>query len=136
LVPCVGSLPTGWKFARADAEDGAAQYRLHHDRAGKNALTVRLTRRCDTRGAAEVTSNDVRVRRFQQAHPGATRTWYDIFPGGCVTVTAHSATSRRDVTSQLAVDVPLVVGYTDRGTLRRALAERSGGRLHLDSAGS
>ena len=132
LVPCVRSLPTGWQFARADAENGKAQYRLHHDRAGHNALTVRLTRSCNTQGAVELTSGDNRIRRFQRAPAGTTETWYDIFPGGCATVTKHSATNHRDVTAQLTLETPLVLGYTDRQTLRRALTDRSHGHLHLD----
>jgi tRNA A-37 threonylcarbamoyl transferase component Bud32 len=132
LVPCVRTLPIGWQFARADVEDGNAQYRLHHDRAGDHALTARLTRRCDTRGAPEVTSSDARIRRYQRAPVDGTQTWYDIFPGGCATVTMHSATSRPEVTSQLALEAPLVLGYTDRHTLQQALTDRSTGHLHLD----
>jgi tRNA A-37 threonylcarbamoyl transferase component Bud32 len=134
LVPCVRSLPTGWQFARADAENGKAEYRLHHDRAGHNALTVRLTRSCNTQGAVQVTSGDARIRRFQRLRAGPTQTWYDIFPGGCATVTTHSATNHRDVTAQLTLEAPRVLGYTDRQTLRQALTDRSDRHLHLDPA--
>jgi hypothetical protein len=47
-------------------------------------------------------------------------------------VIVHSVTSRRDVTSQLTLDAPLVLGYTDRQTLQQALIDRSNGRLQLD----
>ena len=53
LVPCVRSLPSGWQFARADVKNGKAQYLVNHDRAGDNALTAILTRRCDTHGAPQ-----------------------------------------------------------------------------------
>jgi tRNA A-37 threonylcarbamoyl transferase component Bud32 len=132
LVPCVRSLPTGWQFARADVKNGTAEYVVNHDRAGDHALTARLTRRCDTRGASEVRSSDVRIRRFQLPSIGRTQTWYDIFPGGCATVILHSVTSRRDVTSQLTSEAPLVLGYTDRQALQQALTDRSSGHLHLD----
>jgi hypothetical protein len=46
----------------------------------------------------------------------------------------HSATSRPEVTSQLALEAPLVLGYTDRHTLQQALTDRSTGHLHLDTA--
>jgi PAP2 superfamily len=134
LVPCVRSLPIGWRFARADAENGAAQYQVNHDRAGLHALTARLTRSCDTRGAPEVSSHDPRIRRFQRAATGGTQIWYDIFPGGCVTVRLHSATSRTEVTSQITSEAPLVLGYTDRQTLQRQLADSSDDRLHLNPA--
>ncbi|MDQ2751106.1 MAG: hypothetical protein M3Y44_16480, partial [Actinomycetota bacterium] len=132
LVPCVRSLPTGWQFVRADVEDGRAQISVKHDRAGDNAFIARLTRRCDTGGAPEVTSSDARIRRFQGPFIHGTQTWYDIFPGGCSTVIVHSSTTRTQVTFQLALDAPLLLGYTDRQSLRQALTDRSSGRLHLD----
>jgi tRNA A-37 threonylcarbamoyl transferase component Bud32 len=132
LVPCVRSLPVGWQFERADAENGTAQYLVNHDRAGHKALTARLTRSCDTHGAPEVSSSDARIRRFQRSASGGTQTWYDIFQGGCVTVTLHSVTSLEEVTSQLASEASVVLGYTDRQTLQRELSDRSDGRLHLD----
>ena len=134
LVPCIRSLPSGWQFARADVKNGTAQYLVNHDRAGDHALTVRLTRRCDTHGAPEVTSGDARIRRFQRPAVDGTQTWYDIFPGGCATVIVHSVTSRTEVTSQLALEAPLVLGYTDRQTLQQALTDRSNGHLDLDPA--
>jgi hypothetical protein len=132
LVPCVRSLPTGWQFARGDAENGTAEYRVNHDRAGNNALIARLTRNCDTHGAPEVSSSDARIHRFHRPITSDTQTWYDVFPGGCVTVTLHSTTSRDEVTSQIASEAPLVLGYTDRQTLQRELSDSSDGRLHLD----
>jgi tRNA A-37 threonylcarbamoyl transferase component Bud32 len=134
LLPCVRSLPTGWQFARADVKNGTAQHLLNHDRAGRNALTARLTRQCDIRGATEVDSSDARIRRFQRPFTSGTQTWYDVFPGGCATVIVRSGASREEVASQLSLEAPLVVGYTDRQTLQRALADRSSGRLHLDPA--
>jgi hypothetical protein len=46
----------------------------------------------------------------------------------------HSATSLRQVTSQLTMEASLVLGYTDRHTLQQALTDRSDGHLHLDTA--
>jgi tRNA A-37 threonylcarbamoyl transferase component Bud32 len=135
LVPCIRSLPIGWQFARADVTNGTAQYVVNHDRAGHNALTARLSRHCDTGDAVEVRSSDAQIRRFRLPSIGGTQTWYDVFPGGCATVIVHSVNSRREVTSQLAQEVPLVLGYTDRQTLQQALTDRSRGRLHLDPTG-
>jgi hypothetical protein len=56
-------------------------------------------------------------------------TWYDQFPGGCVTYRLHSTT---DLTGQFANEAPQVLGFTTRGQLRQALSQRSHGRLHLD----
>lgn len=112
--------------------DGRAQYLVNHDRAGDNAVTARLTRRSNTGGAPEVRSSDARIHRFQGPSTGDTQTWYDAFPGGCVTVIVHSVTDRTEVTSQLTREAPLVLGYTDRQTLQQALTDRSNGRLHLN----
>jgi tRNA A-37 threonylcarbamoyl transferase component Bud32 len=135
LVPCVRSLPTGWQFKRADVKNGKAQYVMDHDRAGDNALTVRLSRHCNVRGGAtEVKTGDVRIRRFQPPATGHTQTWYDVFPGGCAAVIVHSTTTRTKVVAQLRAQAPLVLGYADRQTLRHALTDRSDGHLHLDPA--
>lgn len=135
LVPCVRSLPLGWRFARADVKSGNARFSIDHDRAGHNALTATLMSRCDTRGAVEIQTTDSRIRRFQRRANGGTQTWYDVFPGGCATVVVHSVTDRADVTSQLARDAPSVLGYSDREALAQALTDRSDGRLRLDPAG-
>jgi hypothetical protein len=60
-----------------------------------------------------------------------TATWYDRFPGGCVT---HRLDSTTDIEGNFAVEAPLVVGFATRQQLRQALDERSNGRLHLDPA--
>jgi len=132
LVPCVGSLPAGWWFARVAVNDGRSVIRLHHDRAGTDVLVVRLTAGCDTRGAIQVSSNQPQVRRYQRIDRLAPRfeaTRFDLFPGGCVTAQAAvPAANRAEVTSQL----PTILGYTTRQALQQALDQRSGGRLRLD----
>jgi hypothetical protein len=136
LVPCVRSLPTGWSFSRADAKNGHARYVLDHDRAGSGAITASLDPHCNIAGLRPAPSGNARVRRYQGASSATTRTWYDIFAGGCATVTVHSASTSSDVAAQLAQDAPQVVGYASRTALRRVLADRSNGQLRLDpSAG-
>jgi hypothetical protein len=56
-------------------------------------------------------------------------TWYDQFPGGCVTYRLHSTT---DPKGQFATEAPQVLGFTTREQLRQALSQRSHGRLQLD----
>jgi hypothetical protein len=60
-------------------------------------------------------------------------TWYDQFPGGCVTSRLHLTT---DPDGEFAAQAPTVLGFTTREALRRALDQRSGGRLHLDPEAS
>jgi hypothetical protein len=56
-------------------------------------------------------------------------TWYDRFPGGCVTYRLHSTT---DPTGQFANEALSLLGFATREQLRWALRQRSDGRLELD----
>jgi hypothetical protein len=117
LVPCVPSQVPGWKVAEVAVNNGRSVVILDHDRAGKGAVVVRLAADCDTAGTVQTPS----------PQPGAT--WYDRFPGGCVTYRLHSTS---DVEGSFAIDLPGLLGYTSRDTLREALRQRSNGRLQLD----
>jgi tRNA A-37 threonylcarbamoyl transferase component Bud32 len=134
LVPCLRSLPIGWRFARADVKDGLGEYVIDHDRAGTNAITTNFSRRCDTSGARSVRSSDRRIHRFASTASVSSRTWFDTFPGGCATVTVHSANDSEDVAPQVMREAPVVIGYVSRTTLEQALSDRSSGRLSLDPA--
>ena len=97
-------------------------------------MVVRLTPTCDPAGATETPSQRPGVRHYEQTERRTDRftaTWYDQFPGGCVT-------SRLDSTSDLdgtfATQAPRVLGFVTRQALQQALAQRSNGRLHLDPA--
>jgi hypothetical protein len=132
LVPCVRELP-GWKLAGANARNGWSQITLNHDRAGEHAMVVRLTASCDPAGAAELESRRPGVRHYRRTErlPGGGfgATWYDRFPGGCVTSRLRSAA---DPDGRFAAEAPAVLEYATRQALRQRLEERSGGRLHLD----
>jgi tRNA A-37 threonylcarbamoyl transferase component Bud32/membrane-associated phospholipid phosphatase len=137
LVPCVRALPVGWSVAEVAVNDGRSVLTLDHDRAGDAALVVRLTAACDPGGAVEGPSPIAGVRHFQRIESssggGFGATWYDQFPGGCVTSRLHLST---DPNGEFAAQAPAVLGFTAREALRRALDQRSGGRLHLDPAAS
>jgi len=133
LVPCVELLP-GWTVAGANARNGWSSFTLNHDRADARAVVVRLTAACDPAGATEVLSKRPGVRHYQRTErlPGSfTATWYDRFPGGCVTYQLHSTT---DVEGKFATEAPLILAFTSRQALQQALDQRSNGRLHLDPA--
>jgi tRNA A-37 threonylcarbamoyl transferase component Bud32/membrane-associated phospholipid phosphatase len=133
LVPCVRSLPVGWTLANVAVNDGRSVLTLNHDRAGDAALVVRLTASCDPGGAVEGPSPVAGVRHFQRtessAGGGFSATWYDQFPGGCVTSRLHLTT---DPNGEFAAQAPQVLGFTTRAALREALSQRSDGRLQLD----
>jgi tRNA A-37 threonylcarbamoyl transferase component Bud32 len=132
LVPCVRTQVPGWKVAEVSANDGRSVIVLDHDRAGKHAAVVRLAADCDTTGAVQTPSPQpgvTRYQRFDQSTSVFGATWYDRFPGGCVTYRLHSTS---DVEGSFAIELPGLLGFTSRETLRQALSQRSGGRLQLD----
>jgi tRNA A-37 threonylcarbamoyl transferase component Bud32 len=137
-VPCVRApLPVGWSVSMVTVNDGRSVLTLDHDRAGAGALVVRLAATCDPGGAVEGPSATVGVRHFQRiessAGGGFGATWYDRFPGGCVTSRLHLTT---DPNGEFAAQAPQVLGFTTRAALQEALSRRSDGRLHLDPGGS
>jgi tRNA A-37 threonylcarbamoyl transferase component Bud32/membrane-associated phospholipid phosphatase len=134
LVPCVESRRPGWTVANVAVNDGRSVITLDHDRAGAAAVVVRMAAAaCDPAGAPERPAPEPGVRRFvREEHLAGefTETWYDQFPGGCVTYRLHSTTDPR---GQFANEAPQVLGFTTRQQLRQALSQRSGGRLQLDA---
>jgi hypothetical protein len=133
LVPCRRARLAGWVLAEVAVNDGRSITTLDHDRAGTGVVEARLTAACDTTGAVEVPAAEPGVRAYKQIEQLSgeyTATWYDRFPGGCVTYRLHSMP---DLQGGFASEVPLLFGFTSRQVLRQALYERSGGRLHLDA---
>lgn len=134
LLPCVLTLPAGWRLTAVTADRGGSRYSFGNDRAGADALVATLGASCDVAGATEVDAADGRVRRFQRV-PSATgfdASWHDTFPGGCLSVRLHPDTAESDVNAQVAGEAPLILGYISRPDLGRALRDRSNGRLRLD----
>jgi hypothetical protein len=132
LVPCVRYLPVGWNVAEVAVNNGRSLITLDHDRAGAAALVVRLTAACEPIGAVEGPSAHPGVRHYQglESTTGEfTATWYDRFPGGCVTSRLHLTT---DPNGEFAGQAPQVLGFTTRVALQEALSQRSDGRLQLD----
>jgi hypothetical protein len=134
-VPCVRYLPVGWSVARVTVNNGRSVLTLDHDRAGAAALVVRLTAGCDPGGAPEGPSANPGVRHYQQIESPTgqfTATWYDQFPGGCVTSRLHLTS---DPNGEFAAQAPQVLGFATRAALQEALSRRSDGRLQLDPGG-
>jgi hypothetical protein len=137
LLPCTGTLPPGWSLALVNVHRGEARLTFDHDRAGDSALVARLRARCDVGEAVEVPAADPRVTRFQHG-PGGTAadaTWYEVFPGGCVTMRLDSDTEDPDVVREVATEARTVLNFATRRALQEALEQRSDGRLSLDPAG-
>jgi len=133
LVPCVQLLPVGWNVAQVAVNNGRSLITLNHDRAGDRALVVRLTASCAPSGAVEGPSPVAGVRHLQRTESRTggefTATWYDQFPGGCVTSRLRLTT---DPNGEFAAQAPHVLRFTTRAALGAALSQRSGGRLELN----
>jgi tRNA A-37 threonylcarbamoyl transferase component Bud32/membrane-associated phospholipid phosphatase len=132
LVPCVQFVPVGWTVAEVAVNNGRSLITLDHDRAGKAAVMVELRASCDLAGAVEVTSERPGARRYLRIDrnaPGFSATRSHVFPGGCV---AQRLTGPAASGEQLTSETSSAIGFTTREQLRRALDERSDGRLQLD----
>ena len=134
LVPCLRTRLVGWTVANVAVNNGRSVITLDRDRAGASAVVMRLTTVCDPAGAVQVPSPAPGVRRYQRVERPAGQfraTWYDRFRGGCVTYRLHSTD---DIQGRFAAELPTLLGFATRDTLRQALSQRSGGRLQLDSS--
>jgi hypothetical protein len=133
LLPCVASRLPGWEVADVAANNGRSVITLDHDRAGAKAVVVRLTAVCAPAGAVEVPPPAAGVRRYQRVERLGggefQATWWDRFPGGCVT---YRLRSTNDPGGGFASEAPLLLGLVAREGLRQALDQRSDGRLGLD----
>ena len=132
LVPCVRTRLPGWKVADVAVNNGRTVIALDHDRAGAEAVVVRLTGGCDTTGTVETPAQAPGVHHYERVErlAGAfSARWYDRFPGGCLTYQLHSTS---DPEGRFAVELPTLLGYTSRDGLRQALIQRSDERLRLD----
>jgi tRNA A-37 threonylcarbamoyl transferase component Bud32 len=135
LVPCVRTLPTGWSLSRATVNDGRTVLTFGNDRAGPDAMVVRLTSSCDTRGATQVPADRPGARRYvlvEGVTPRFLARRFDVFPGGCV-ATRFSAPARGR--AELTSEATLLLDFTTRQALQQALDRRSNGRLQLNPEG-
>jgi membrane-associated phospholipid phosphatase/tRNA A-37 threonylcarbamoyl transferase component Bud32 len=137
LVPCVPSLPAGWRFVNlpeetrpSAARNGWSMFTLRKYLVG--SLVVRLSATCDTTGAVQRPSDQPGAQRYErtgQGLSGRAATWYTVFSGGCVTEQLDW-TSAAD--AGFATEARSILDFTTRQALQQALEQRSGGRLHLD----
>jgi len=132
MVPCLRPLPAGWTLGSANVRNGWSEFTVNHDRAGSQALVVRLTAACDTAGAIQRPATTPATQRYERsradsAAPGTT--WYTVFPGGCITAQFRPT---RDAETGLADEANSALDLATRHSLDQILNARSNGRLHLD----
>jgi tRNA A-37 threonylcarbamoyl transferase component Bud32/membrane-associated phospholipid phosphatase len=132
LIPCLQLVPVDWTVAEVAVNNGRSVITLDHDRAGRAAMVVRLSAACDLAGATEVTSEQPGARRYlriDRTAPGFSATRAYTFSGGCVTQRFRGAGPSAPRLSDTA---STEFGFISREELRRALSQRSNGRLELD----
>ncbi len=135
LVPCASALPVGWSFRTLTVNNGRSTMSIDHDRAGSEAIEVHFADSCDLTGATEVAADVQGARRFERPPTeGADTilTWYEVFPGGCVSVRLSSDSTAPEVLDEVTAQAGQVIGFVTRDELAGALDERSDGRLELD----
>jgi hypothetical protein len=138
LVPCVPSLPAGWRFVDISqgstrpsaARNGWSIFTLRKYPAG--FLVVWLSATCDTTGAIPQPPDQPGTQRYERPDEGGSGpaiTSFTEFPGGCVTEQLHRT---RAADSGFFAQADFIIDFTTRQALQQALEQRSGGRLNLD----
>ena len=117
-LPCLESLPQGWRTTAFDAADGSTRMSLLSDRAKGRAVRVELVSRCDVTGASPSAPRAEGVRsylRLTGLSPTYDGTMYDVFPGGCV---RYRFAFPRGPHIALMEELASAVGLVRRGDLR------------------
>ena len=88
-VPCVRSLPVGWRFGGMTIEDGEADFAL---RSEGGTISVDLKHRCDTSKMIRQTSDEPKARFYRSLQSnGKTQIGAYVFAGGCAKYILRSA---------------------------------------------
>jgi hypothetical protein len=136
LLPCIEKFPVGWIFGGSEIRSGLVRFWLDSDRAGFQALEVRLTRECDVSQAVEVTpgADEAGTRRFEEPislPPRFLANRYYVFPGGCVT---YRFAFDVDASPTLSFEIDEALSFRSRAFLVERMREQAG--LELCGAGA
>lgn len=136
LLPCIAEFPVGWIFGGSEIRSGSVRFWLDSDRAGLQALEVRLTRQCDVSNAVEVTpgADEAGTRRFEEPislPPRFVANRYYVFDGGCVT---YRFAFNVNAAPTLSFDVDEALAFRPRDELVEWVREQDG--LELCGAGA
>ncbi len=127
-VPCVATLPAGWRFDSLAVSDRGTRFVLDSDRAD-HPSEVRLTASCDVASATPVPPRDEGVRTYVRLDSIAPRyrgQMFDVFPGGCVTYDFDFVRGRH---IGLMDELGQAVGLYPRRQLRQELHDGFGVNL-------
>ena len=128
-VPCVASVPAGWRFEAAQVRRGQARFWLSSDQAGERAVEVTLQppERCDVRDASAMATDEPGARKYEKIErldPGLRTTRYYLVEGGCVTYQIDFAPVAGS--SPFLFQVNEALALADRRALVEAVEANSG----------
>jgi hypothetical protein len=130
-LPCVASLPEGWRVTASRVERGATRLSLLSDRAQGRAVHVELLRACDVSGATATSARAEGARtylRLSSISPRYAGVLTDVFPGGCV---RYRFDFERGPHIVLFDQLETAIGLYSRNQLRLELRRRLG--IELDA---
>ena len=136
-LPCVRAAPADWTMSDFSARSGRSRFSLSyvlHGAEMERGVTVELTRRCNTGGAKEVTTEQPLMRRYDREVRGGSRYADERFlvtAGSCV---RYRFDLRGTGAEQQATEIWSALGFVGRDVLRAQIREHSDGRLDLDPA--
>lgn len=128
-IPCLRTLPEGWRASGFDPSDRGTRFSLSSDRAPGRPVHVRLAGACDPAGATPTTPRAAGVTSFirlTSIDPRYSGTLYDVFQGGCVT---YAFDLERGPHIALVEGFEAAVGFVPRTQLRLDLRRQLHVRL-------
>jgi hypothetical protein len=132
LIPCIASVPAGWRPAGLHVTNGRASFVVGSDRDGPKALTVALTRACRITGATAVPSDVAGARRYErprQVGHGYAGDRYYVYAGGCTTYTFDLTGQSRAVP---VTEVAQAIRFVQRTEVADLVRRMNDGRVVLD----
>ena len=126
LLPCLATLPAGWKLDGMHVQRTRTTFFLNSDIAGHHAVQVRLMRRadCNVSGAQAVPSDELGTRRYERPDrlsPLRSTRFY-LFPGGCVT---YRFAFNQGASPSEVFDVDQALAFQTRASLVNAVNDRT-----------
>jgi len=132
LIPCLESLPLGWKTFGADIDDRGTRFTLDSDIGGNDAIVVELVPGCDVAGFARRPTDEAGTRLYELAEKvgaGYRGQRAYLFEGGCVRISTDLAV---DAGAAAVNEASLAISFVPRSQIDEGIREVTDGREQLD----
>ena len=116
-LPCVTSVPIGWRFLAGNFHTGRASFWFGLDPTGSRVLTVVLTPRCDVSRAEATPTDEPGTDRYDlpiMVRPQFEEIRSYVFPGGCVT---YAFAASAGTATRLTADAGSALSFLPRTAL-------------------